>query len=197
MNKYPEIEIARKTGREKFHSKGIPLSHDLISFWQWSTSDLVSNTMRGILAEYIVAMAVGEADNYRTEWSAYDIESNEGIKVEVKSGAYIQSWSQKKLSNIQFNISPTHGWDSKTNIYSTKVVRQSDVYVFCVLQHKVQATIDPLNLDQWDFYVLSTKDLDQAVGDQKTISLGKLLELKPIAVPFGNLCESIEQVAKV
>ncbi len=195
MDKYPEIEVARKNGEEKFHVNGNPLPHDLLSFWQWSASDLVGNAMRGILAEYIVTTAIGKVGGNRTEWDAYDIETNEGVKVEVKSCAYIQSWSQKKLSAIQFSIRPTLGWDSKTNSYSTELARQSDVYVFCVLQHKNQETIDPLNMEQWTFYVLATSKLNQTVGGQKTITLGRLKELKPIIVSYGELSTSIQQSA--
>jgi len=193
MCKYPEINPVRKTGKEKFHLDGNPLPHDLLSFWQWSASDLIGNTIRGILAEYIVASAVGKAGGSRIEWDAYDIETNEGIKIEVKSGAYIQSWSQKKLSSIQFGIRPTKRWDSKTNSYSTVLSRQSDVYVFCVLQHKVQKTIDPLNMDQWRFYVLPTETLNQTVGGQKTISLGRLKELNPVTATYGELSAAINQ----
>jgi hypothetical protein len=32
------------------------------------------------------------------------------------------------------------------------------VYVFCHLKHKDQHTIDPLKLEQWDFYVLLIKN---------------------------------------
>jgi hypothetical protein len=108
-----------------------------LSFWQWSCSDLVGNALRGVLTEYIVATAVCGADKVRIEWDAYDIETPEGIKVEVKSGAYIQSWSQKKLSAIQFGIQQTQGWNAKTNNYSIQKARQADVYVFCVLAHKI------------------------------------------------------------
>ncbi len=195
MDKYPEIKVTRKTGGEKFHSNGKPLGYDLLSFWQWSASDLTGNAMRGILAEYIVATAVGKANASRTEWDAFDIETNEGIKVEVKSGAYIQSWSQKKLSTIQFGIRPTKGWDSKTNSYSSEFARQSDVYVFCVLQHKDQGTIDTLNMSQWQFYVLATSQLNQAVRGQKTITMSSLNKLNPIAVQYGELYASIKQAA--
>lgn len=61
MDKYPEIKISRKTGKESFHENGSPLGNSLLSFWQWSASDLIGNAMRGILAEYIVATAVGKA----------------------------------------------------------------------------------------------------------------------------------------
>lgn len=33
----------RKTGSERFHDAGNALTFDLLSFWQWSGSDLVSN----------------------------------------------------------------------------------------------------------------------------------------------------------
>lgn len=195
MDKYPEIKISRKTGKESFHENGSPLGNSLLSFWQWSASDLIGNAMRGILAEYIVATAVGKAGGNRTEWDAYDIETDGGIRVEVKSGAYIQSWSQKKLSTIQFGIRPTRAWDLKNSSYSDEFVRQSDVYVFCVLEHKEQKTIDPLNVRQWYFYVVATNVLNKALGAQKTITLGKLKGLNPIAVSYRELSASIRQAA--
>jgi hypothetical protein len=151
--------------------------------------------LRGILAEYIVASAFGMVEGNRTEWNAYDIQTQEGIKVEVKSGAYIQSWLQKQLSTIQFSIRPTQGWDSTNNTYSTEVVRQSDVYVFCLLKHTNQETVDPLNLDQWVFYVLATEKLNQDVGAQKTITLARLKKLNPIITSYGELSTSIKQAA--
>ena len=54
----PRATIKRKTGGEVFHSNGRPMKFDLLEFWGWSTSDLVSNVTRGCLAEYIVARAL-------------------------------------------------------------------------------------------------------------------------------------------
>jgi hypothetical protein len=195
LDKYPEIEVKRKTGNELFHDNGTNLKNNLLSFWQWSASDLIGNAMRGILAEYIVVSAVDVVEGNRTEWDAYDIETPEGIKVEVKSSAYIQSWAQKKLSAIQFGIRPTQRWDSKNNAYTPEVARQSDVYVFCLLNHKNQETIDPLNIGQWSFYVLATNKLNETVGEQKTITLSSLKRLNPIEASFGELRASIKQAA--
>jgi len=195
MEKLPAIEITRKSGSEAFILNGSPLPIDLLSFWQWSASDIVGNAMRGILAEYIITSAVGTADGSRTEWDTYDIETPEGIKVEVKSGAYIQSWEQKKYSSIQFGIRPTQGWDSGENEYTKKIVRQADVYVFCLLRHKDQGTINPLNLEQWVFYVLATKVLNESVGPQKSISLSSLVKLNPTKCEYSDLHESIIQAA--
>lgn len=194
MDKYPAIKITRKDGDEPFQVNGQPLPFKLLSFWQWSCSDLVGNAQRGILAEYIVASAVGSSKTLRTEWDAYDVETSEGIKVEVKSGAYIQSWAQKELSRIQFDVRPTLGWDAKTNTYSAQKVRQSDVYVFSVLENKNQETINPLNLDQWVFYLVTTSKLNEAIGTQKTISLSRLLKLEPRIVKYGEIYVAIKQV---
>lgn len=133
----------------------------MLDFWRWSASDLVSNATRGILAEYIVAQALGLATGVRAEWDAYDLVTSAGLKVEVKSSAYLQSWFHKKLSVIGFGIRPKFAWDSDTNELETERRRQAGVYVFCVLAHKNKATVDPLDLDQWVFYVVPSAVLDE------------------------------------
>jgi hypothetical protein len=70
------------------------------------------------------------------------------------------------------------------------------VFVFCVLAHKDKATVDPLNLDQWDFYVLSTNRLNAEVGEQKSITLGSLLQRNPTKASFSDLRARIEAAAK-
>src|SRR6476619_1004990 len=117
---YPELKITRKTGQEPFMRAGQPLDHTLLDFWRWSASDLVSNATRGILAEYIVANALGLAGNVRAEWDAYDLivptESHpDGLKLEVKSASYLQSWFHKELSVISFGIHESKPWNAETN----------------------------------------------------------------------------------
>lgn len=70
------------------------------------------------------------------------------------------------------------------------------MFVFCVLAHKDKATVDPLNLDQWDFYVLSTNRLNAEVGEQKTITLGSLLRRNPAKAVFTDLRARIEAAAE-
>ncbi|MGW5990781.1 hypothetical protein ACWFRT_34045 [Streptomyces anulatus] len=159
----------------------------LFDFWRWACSDLAGNALRGILAEYIVALALDAAAGVRTEWDAVDIRTAEGLRVEVKSSAYLQSWAQSKPSNISFSIAPASGWDGQTDEYSPDPLRRSDVYVFCVLHHQDKRTLDPLNLDQWDFYVLATSVLNEACPVQRTISLASLQRLKPARTTFTGL----------
>ena len=182
------IEFTRKDGSEELlgSSKG----HSLLNFWQWAYSDLVGNTERGVLAEFIVAMACGIEHKPRISWDSYDLETSEGIKIEVKSSAYIQTWEQKAHSKPIFNIPITYAWDYKINLFQNEKSRHADVYVFALLAHKEQSTLNPLNLDQWEFYVLSTKKLSQFFSNQKTISINKIKK-HTTNVSFDNLKEEI------
>lgn len=188
---FSKIEPSLKTGQEFFHIRGNNIGHNFLSFWQWSSSNILSNTLRGILAEYIVSIDIQCPYKFRDEWDDFDLITPDGIKIEVKSASYIQSWKQKKISKISFGIQPTKIW-TENDKRSLVAKRQSDYYVFCVLSHQVQETIDPLNLSQWDFYVLATKKIDEILGAQKTITLSSLLKLSPVKCSFGDIAQSIK-----
>jgi hypothetical protein len=100
------IEVKRKTGNEAFQHQGEKQNFKLNDFWSWSTSDLIINVTRGLVAEFIVAQALNAADGVRIAWAPFDLQTPrpQRIKVEVKSAAYLQSWSQDNYSNIQFDI---------------------------------------------------------------------------------------------
>jgi hypothetical protein len=171
-----------KSGSEPFHSNRHALRPTLLDFWRWSVSDLVSNATRGRLAEFIVANALGiSISGVRDEWSPFDLRTEEGIKVEVKSAAYIQSWFQSKLSAISFRTPRTRAFDPETNSMEPEARRQADVYVFAVLKHQEKSTIDPLNVDQWEFYVVPTATLDGRTRSQYGITLPTLRSFcKPV-----------------
>jgi len=189
-----KITTIKKSGNEYFHIDGKAIDTTLLSFWRWMSSELLSNALRGVLAEYIVSIDVGCENSARAEWDAYGLTSPTGIKIEVKSGAYLQSWNQKELSKISFGIQKTYYVDPDTNLQSDILKRQADVYVFCVLGHKDKSTVDPMNFGQWEFYVLSTDTLNDRVGNQKTIGLSSLLNLQPVQCKFGEIGAAICQV---
>jgi len=143
-------------------------------FWQWAYSDLVGNTDRGTLAEYIVAKAIGDERKTRNSWESFDLTAFDGTNVEVKSASFVQSWHQNQLTRVQFSIKKTQEWDPKTNTFIAPAKRHSDVYVFCLLSETVKDNLDPLNLNQWEFYVLATKEIDRDFGDRKSISLSQV-----------------------
>lgn len=178
MSELNQIIPTPKNGTEDLTFNGQKTEYKLLDFWRWSVSDLLSNATRGRLAEFIVGTAVGlNPDHIRDEWDAYDLKTEDGIKIEVKSAAYIQCWSQKCFSSISFSIKRSVYWDPVTNIESVKSRRHADLYVFCVLKHKDQSSIDPLKMEQWDFYILPTYRLDNYERSQSSITLNSLQKL--------------------
>lgn len=191
------ISPRRLDGREAFHVGGTALPQTLAAFWQWSASDLIGNTLRGVLAEYIVALDLGCASGVRQEWQPYDLVTDNGIKVEVKSASYLQGWHQRRPSRIVFDIRPTVAWDRDTNSWAAGQYRQSDAYVFCLFAHRDRQSVDVLNLAQWVFYILPTKRLNEAVGLQKTISLSRLQALNPVQARYGDIANMLRDLMPV
>jgi len=165
-----------------------------LEFWEWAYADLLTNTTRGVLAEYIVATALGIRDTKRAEWDKYDLDIG-GVGVEVKSAAYVQTWKQPRPSTISFDISPTTGWDARTNTYAASAKRSAAVYVFCLLEGEDREHIDPLVVAQWTFYVLSTSELDRQVPEQKMIRLGPLKALGAHPCTYDELKAVIDAAA--
>lgn len=184
--------VKPKTGDERFQYNGAALDSSVLDFWRWSTSDLLSNATRGRLGEFIVAMSLGLAHGVRNEWDPYDLETQNGVKLEVKTSAYLQAWRQERPSKIIFGIAPTYRWDDATAKYDATQMRQADVYVFCLLAHTDQATVDPLDLDQWRFWVLPTQVLNEKAPTQKSITLSTLERLGATKSSFGDLAHVID-----
>lgn len=173
-----KVHATPKTGNEKLVYNNNALDFSLIDFWRWSASDLLSNATRGIFAEFIVATATKiNLRQVRDEWGAFDLETHDGIKIEVKSSAYIQSWLQRKLSPISFSTKAAFVWDLATNKQEEIARRSADVYVFCLLHYPDKQTVDVLNLNQWTFYVLATNKLNSYKRSQHSITLNSLKKL--------------------
>lgn len=166
-------------------------------FWQWAYSDLTMNTTRGVLAEYLVARAIGAREVVRDAWATYDLTSAEGVTVEVKSAAYIQSWPQRGPTRVSFNYEVREGLDPATQDYDRKPARHARVYIFALLTCMDQATVDPLDISQWEFYVVPTRWLDQRTRSQHSIGLNAL-RASPYRepVPFGDLARRIGVMAE-
>ncbi len=191
------IKLRRREGNERFHVAGQPLDHDLLSFWQWSCSDVLSNATRGVLAEYLVAQALGVAgESVREEWAAYDLKTLDGTRIEVKSAAYIQSWRQDRFSRITFRVPKTRAWDKDTNQQSADSRRQADVYVFALLAHTDQRTVDPLDVSQWEFFVVPTISLDNRKRSQHSITLNSLRALAGASVSLDRLKQAVEEAGR-
>jgi len=172
------IKAIPKTGNEELYFENESVGYTLLDFWKWSVSDILSNATRGRFAEFVVGVATNiNIHKLRDEWDSYDLTTQEGVKIEVKSSAYIQSWNQRKFSTISFSIKPSMYWDAKDGDFRGDSKRHADLYVFCLLKHKEQETINPLKLEQWEFFVLPTYKLDNYTRSQSSITLNSLQKL--------------------
>ena len=59
--------------------------------------------------------------------------------------------------------------------------------------HKEQDTINPLDLAQWTFFVVSRKRLECARPKRKSVALGQLLKIRPRISTFRELPAVIER----
>ena len=175
-----------KSGNEPFHADGTRLEFNLLDWWRWDASDLINNTTRGRIAEFIVAMALGlDMKFIRDSWAEYDLEMPLGkkiLKIEVKSKAYLQTWDQKgKVSQISFTV-------KKPKSASKRV---ADVYVLALLDERDREKLDPLNVNQWKFWAIPTKKLDDRKRSQHSIGLNSLKNEFGEAVSFKELYKAV------
>lgn len=186
------------TGNEEFTLGGKTSGISVRAFWSWAYSDLLNNTYRGVLAEFLVEKSLSNFTpppntHMRTDWAPYDLTSPLGRRIEVKSAAYLQSWTSDYYSQIIYDVAPKKAWSPETG-YSPECIRHSDLYVFCLYtaRSRDQSILD---LDLWKFYVLPTSVLNRERPGQKTMGLTTLLSLHPVEADFstlGNVIETIE-----
>jgi len=192
--KLGRLVVVKKQGTERFHDAGRDIGFDLHSFWQWAVSDLVSNATRGVLAEYLVARALGVGvDDIRAEWDPFDLTTPSDIKVEVKSAAFVQTWHQNRHSSISFRCPKTLWWDPETNSQSKEANRHADVYVFALLSYKYQDTIDPMDVGHWEFFVVPTRALNDRKRSQSSITLSSIKKEFGNSVPYFELERAVTE----
>ena len=125
-----------KAGDEAFRTRSENVELAVFDYWRWANSGWLDNAGRGVLAEFLVAHAFERMNAPRREWGRFDVSTESGIKVDVKTAAYAQSWPHQSPSKITFNIAPWEQvWDPETNEWEplAKLGRTADVYVFCLL----------------------------------------------------------------
>ena len=188
------ISTKKLEGAETFKNGegSLLVSADILDYWSWAYSDIVGNTNRGALAEFIVSRAIGSEPAVRNDWAAYDLETPSGIKVEIRSSAYLQSWHQTTASAPSFSIRKAKEGSPETIEFGEERLRHSDVYVFCLLAYKGdKRMLDPLDLSQWGFYVVKTSEIDRIFGERSNISINRVKDLS-LAYSVDGLMDAVE-----
>ncbi len=174
------------TGAERFSDE----TSSVLDFWRWAFSDLRTNIVRGVLAEYLVARAVGDPSPLREAWDNWDVTTATGIKVEVKSSAYLQSWNQRKLSSIVFSGLTGREWSAETNELAADRSLRAEVYVFAVHACREPEQYDPLKIEDWEFRVMNAVQL--AAHGYRSVTLGFLDRHAPTVYRLDELCQAVQ-----
>jgi hypothetical protein len=166
------------------------INSTVLDFWRYAMSDLRTNNVRGYLAEFLVARAVG-AEGPRVEWDAYDVVAPDETTIEVKTSAYVQVWSQRRPSQIRFSGLASRTWSPEAG-YSADATFNADVYVFAVQTAPSHDDYDVLAIDQWEFYVASREALE-ATG-HRSLNLKSVAKIALGPLPWPALADAISQV---
>ena len=145
-------------------------------FWRWAYSDLRDNVSRGVLAEWLVGLSLGcVKEGVRTAWGNFDLICD-GIRIEVKSAAYLQAWTTPRHSRISFGRLSGIAWDADTGKWDTARTYRADVYVFAIQTAREHSLFDPLDVAQWEFWVA-----DQAAVKARGVRSLSLAGVKALA----------------
>lgn len=158
-------------------------------FWRWAFSDLRDNTTRGILAEFLVARAVGDRRPVRAGWDNFDVLAPDGTRIEVKCSAFLQSWTQKQHSELWFGRLTAREFDADRNEYSADVRVRADVFVFAVQTQREPAVYDMLDIAHWEFWVAGAEMLRQA--DTKAVGIAWVRQHAAGPLTHGELADAI------
>ncbi len=187
--------MVKHTRDEVFQNDNLRLDFNLIDFWEWYTSDLLYHPIRGSLSEFIVAKALDALDYDKPAWAPYDL-MYRGKKIEIKSSAYYSDSTFCKTARVAFSIKKQSCiWDTDIEDGYRRLedkFRHSDYYIFCYLREEDKEKVNPMALDQWDFYILSTFVIDRELGDQSSISLGAIRDLGGIRCSWDEIRDRLD-----
>ena len=152
-------------------------------------SPLIENGYRGLIAEILVAEALGaEWRICSGGWSGWDLEHVSGCRIEVKQSAARQTWAApKKASAPSFGISEKTGYFEDGIKWTPQAGRPAHIYVFAY-HPIIDQSADHRDARQWQFHVVVTSQLPAT----KSITLAKLKSISE-TVKWGGLRTVVEQ----
>ncbi len=155
-----------------FTVDSVPTGLTVGHFWQWAHSNLLLNTLRGKLAEFIVSRALGINEPTDDAWGHADLMLPSGVTIEVKSSAFLQSWEQSQLTPPAWKglrsrrTAQDDGAKWRTDDAATA---KGDMLVLALFTAKDYSSANPRELAQWAFWPLLSADILNA-----SISLGEV-----------------------
>lgn len=150
------------SGEECFRYNDEETELKILDMWRWYFSDLFD--IKAVVAEYMVSKALGFTKPYNTGyWTAHRIEYRERI-IDLRAATYIRSMRYKRAEGNMVRHIDIRAKDG-------------DIYVFCINTGKTDIEADPLNLNNWRFYIIPVWYLENECEKNRSISLTKVQRL--------------------
>ena len=189
-------------GDEPFTIGSEPIPTTVKDFWAWSMSRLLADGPRGDLAEFIVNTALGiDTTDAKHGWGECDILYG-GYRIEVKCSSLLQAWDRDTPPRPVFSISKTVNCDIKETESGLRYIgrdnlppqRRSEIYIFCLFAHTERSSADPLNLSQWQFYVVPTALINERCGNRRSISFPGITNLGVTSCTFNGIKPKVDSI---
>lgn len=171
-------------GTEHFLANGEEMEITMNDFLRWSYPNFLTSERRNALSLFVVASSLGLSKDCPSDtmvWKPYDILTGDGYRLQVSSASYLQSMDEEHPDFISFEV--LKPWDA-------------DAFIFCLYKGSA-ASQNPLNLDLWDFFVISSKSLMQDSDNRKSITLPRLQELGVWQCDYFGIADGIQKVMDV
>jgi hypothetical protein len=147
---------------------------------------VMQNNLRGLWVEAMVAELLGpEWKHTGADWAAWDFERADGLRLEVKQSARVQSWGVAN-SAPRFSIRAASGHYPENAPYLPNVSGDRLAHVYVFAWHNGD---DQRIAEEWQFFVINS---DRLRKGQRGISLGAISKLVD-PVKCGDLSAAIER----
>ena len=180
-------------GDEQFKIGDQSIGLTMLDFWRFKYSNIFN--LQEVIAEFLVAKALGRDVSDNDEyWTLFDIKYR-GKRIEVKETSYYHTWNEGKTVSQQrvFGIEKANSSYENDSI-ENRYERQCDVYVFCLNNGDTKEESNPLELNNWEFYVVPTEFINEHCGDNKTISLGRVRNLGFQAKRYDEIKAAVDLI---
>ena len=164
------------TGTESLIGLNSIAGASMLDFWRWGFSDLLCNDIRGVFGEWMVARLLGIDSPPRDSWAPCDLVTPSGMRIEVKTTAYLQVWNPQPSKTLTFSGLKGRTWTLATG-YSATATFNADLYVFCLQTETDVARWNALDLAQWRFFTQTREQLESR--GCRSITLSALRKITP------------------
>jgi hypothetical protein len=136
---------------------------------------LVNNAFRGMFVEAMLAQVLQPEWRWcSADWASHDFDHPDGLKLEVKQSAALQSWHEPSLrpNRGRFDVKARTGRYEGARWIGERG-RAAQIYIFGWHGLTDPAVADHHDPSQWQFYAVKAVDLPE----QKTIALSRIQAL--------------------